>query len=65
MADCPNCGTDLAARDDLCPACGFDVHSGAAEEVRRLRLEGRIEPGRIGAQPRGEAPGAERVDAGL
>ena len=56
MADCPNCGADVAPRDQLCRACGFDIHSGAAEEVRRLRLEGRIKPGRIGAPPRGEAP---------
>jgi uncharacterized Zn finger protein (UPF0148 family) len=54
MADCPNCGQPYAETDLLCPNCGFDVRSQQADAVRRLREEGRIHPGRIGAQDRNE-----------
>ena len=47
--DCPNCGQTVDEKDALCPNCGFDLHSSAADEVRQLREEGRIHPGRLGA----------------
>jgi predicted amidophosphoribosyltransferase len=45
--DCANCGTQVDEGADLCPSCGFHVSSQAAGEVRRLREEGRIRPGRL------------------
>jgi hypothetical protein len=48
MIDCPNCGKPVEEDAPLCPHCGFDIHSRQADEVRRLREEGRIEPGRLG-----------------
>jgi hypothetical protein len=59
MADCPNCGEPYAENDLLCPDCGFDVRSQHADSVRRLREEGRIHPGRIGAKERGEVAGGD------
>jgi predicted nucleic acid-binding Zn-ribbon protein len=47
--DCPNCGHTVDEKDVLCPNCGFDLHSQVADEVRRLREEGRIHPGQLGA----------------
>jgi hypothetical protein len=52
--DCPNCGRQVDESEALCQNCGFDLHSQAADEVRRLREEGRIHPGRLGAKERGE-----------
>jgi hypothetical protein len=49
----------------ICPSCGFDTGESQAEDVRRLRAEGRIHPGRLG--PTGEQdyePATER-DEGL
>jgi hypothetical protein len=51
VTDCPNCGQQVSESDDLCPNCGFHVKSRQADEVRRLREEGRIHPGRLGAHP--------------
>jgi hypothetical protein len=47
--DCPNCGKQVDDDAPLCPNCGFDIHSRQAGEVRELREEGRIHPGRLGA----------------
>ena len=46
--DCPNCGADVEPGAALCGGCGFDVHSSAADEVRKLREDGRIEDDRSG-----------------
>ena len=54
MGDCPNCGKPVEEGAALCPHCGFDVNSQQADAVRRLREEGRIHPGRIGTQERGD-----------
>jgi hypothetical protein len=53
VSDCPNCGAQVDEGAALCPNCGYDVNSQQAGEVRRLREEGRIHPGRLGAQERG------------
>lgn len=49
MIDCPNCGKQVEEAAAVCPNCGFDIHSQQAGEVRRLREEGRIHPGRLGS----------------
>jgi hypothetical protein len=49
VTDCPNCGQQVDEKAPLCPNCGFDIHTQQAGEVRRLRDEGRIHPGRVGA----------------
>jgi hypothetical protein len=59
MGDCPNCGQPVGESDLLCPNCGFDVRSQHADAVRRLREEGRIHPGRLGAQERADFAGGE------
>ena len=53
MSDCPNCGQPVEEGAALCPHCGFDVNSQQADEVRRLREEGRIHPGRLSEEQRG------------
>ena len=55
VSDCPNCGTRAGDDADLCPECGFDLHTAAADEVRRLREEGRIRPGRLDPRERATA----------
>lgn len=45
MRDCPNCGKPVEDGVRLCPSCGFDTQEEQADEVRRLREEGQIEPG--------------------
>jgi hypothetical protein len=80
VSDCPNCGKQVDASAELCPHCGFHVKSRQAGEVRRLREEGLIHPGRLGAspgarterQPTTDLPaedtgrtGPEEIDAGL
>ena len=65
MTDCPNCGADVPEGTRLCPSCGFDTGESQADDVRSLREEGRIHPGRLG--PTGEQdyePATER-DEGL
>jgi hypothetical protein len=47
--ECPNCGKQVDESAPLCPNCGFDIHSRQADEVRELREEGQIHPGRLGA----------------
>ena len=59
MSDCPNCGKPVGPDDALCPHCGFDVRSQQADDVRRLREEGRIHPGRLGAKERGDFRGGD------
>ncbi len=60
MADCPNCGLDVPEGVRLCPNCGFDTGEAQAEQVRTLREEGRIHPGRLGAEdPEDFAGGAD------
>src|SRR5215208_6147058 len=54
VTDCPNCGEQVDESQALCSNCGFDLHTQAADEVRRLREEGRIHPGRLGPRERGE-----------
>ena len=81
MADCPNCGFDVPEGVRLCPNCGFDTGEAQAEQVRALREQGLIHPGRLGADdpeefaggpsdeedtPPGEGPVDPReTDAGL
>ena len=48
--DCPNCGQQVDDSAAVCSNCGFDIHSQQADEVRRLREEGKIHPGRLGAE---------------
>jgi zinc-ribbon domain len=60
VADCPNCGADVPEGERLCPNCGFDTGEAQAEDVRRLREEGRIHPGRLGASDPDEFSGPER-----
>ena len=62
MPDCPNCAAPYEDSAELCPSCGFDVHSQHADAVRRLREEGRIRPGRIGAKERGDLAGGDPSD---
>jgi RNA polymerase subunit RPABC4/transcription elongation factor Spt4 len=57
MSDCPNCGQAVDDDAALCPKCGFDLHSKAAEHVRELREEGKIHAGRIGATDPNEFEG--------
>jgi hypothetical protein len=59
VSDCPNCGKEVPPDAALCPNCGFDVHSGAADEVRRLREDGAIHPGRLGASDPADFAGGE------
>jgi hypothetical protein len=59
MIDCPNCGQQVEESAALCPNCGFDLHSQAAGDVRRLREEGRIHPGRLGASDPEEFSGGD------
>jgi hypothetical protein len=59
VSDCPNCGERVDASAELCPGCGFHVRSQHADAVRRLREEGRIRPGRLGAKQRGEFRGGD------
>ena len=62
MIECPNCGQQVDDDSALCPNCGYDVHSRQADEVRRLREEGRIHPGRIGAEDRNDFSGGDPAD---
>jgi hypothetical protein len=48
--ECPNCGQQVDDGAAVCSNCGFDIHSQQADEVRRLREEGKIHPGRLGAE---------------
>jgi hypothetical protein len=60
--DCPNCGQQVDDGAAVCSNCGFDIHSQQADEVRRLREEGRIHPGRLGAEDRNEFSGGDPGD---
>jgi hypothetical protein len=62
VTDCPNCGAEVPEGVRLCPNCGFDTGEGQAERVRELREEGRIHPGRLGADDPEEFSGADRAD---
>ena len=62
MVDCPNCGKEVSEADELCPHCGFHVKSRQADEVRRLREEGVIHPGLLGAQERSDFAGADPAE---
>jgi predicted amidophosphoribosyltransferase len=63
VADCPNCGADVPEGERLCPNCGFDTGESQAEDVRRLREEGRIHPGRLGPTDAEEyRPATERSE---
>jgi NMD protein affecting ribosome stability and mRNA decay len=59
VVDCPNCGQQVDESAALCPNCGFDIHSRLADEVRRLREQGKIHPGRIGVEDENEFTGPE------
>jgi zinc ribbon protein len=64
VTDCPNCGQPVEEGAPLCPHCGFDVQSQQAADVRRLREEGRIHPGRLGAGQRGAHGEADQQPSG-
>jgi uncharacterized Zn finger protein (UPF0148 family) len=64
VSDCPNCGKPVGEGDALCPNCGYDVRSQQADAVRRLREEGRIHPGRIGAVDRNDFAGRDPEERG-
>jgi hypothetical protein len=50
VIECPNCGQRVDENAPVCTNCGFDIHSQLSDEVKRLREEGRIHPGRLGAE---------------
>jgi len=54
VIDCPNCGQQVDAQAPVCTNCGYDIHSQQADSVRQLREEGRIHPGRLTPEQRGE-----------
>jgi hypothetical protein len=58
VSDCPNCSFAVAEGVRICPNCGFDTGESQAEDVRALREEGRIHPGRLGAADRNDFAGA-------
>jgi DNA-directed RNA polymerase subunit RPC12/RpoP len=60
--ECPNCGQQVDDRAAVCTNCGFDIHSQQADEVRRLREEGRIHPGRLGAADPNDFSGGDPGD---
>jgi hypothetical protein len=65
VTDCPNCGFEVPDGERLCPNCGFDTGEAQAGDVRRLREEGRIHPGRLGAEDPNEFSGPEEPEKGL
>jgi zinc ribbon protein len=60
--ECPNCGQQVDDAAPVCTNCGFDIHSQQAEEVRQLRAEGRIHPGRLGASDPDDFSGGDPGD---
>jgi hypothetical protein len=62
VIECPNCGEQNEESAPVCTNCGFDIHSGQADEVRRLREEGRIHPGRLGADEKASFSGRDPRD---
>jgi hypothetical protein len=60
VSDCPNCGAAVPEGERICPNCGFDTGEAQADDVRRLREEGRIHPGRLGAEDTDEFSGPDR-----
>jgi zinc ribbon protein len=60
VTDCPNCGAEVPDGVRLCPSCGFDTGESQADDVRELREEGRIHPGRVGAEDPEDFAGGER-----
>jgi hypothetical protein len=63
VSDCPNCGAQVEPDAALCGSCGFDLHTSVAGEVRRLRQDGRIKPGRLNPRERSVAPTDARAGA--
>lgn len=59
--ECPNCGHDAGSGTPLCAGCGFDLHTSVGGEVRRLREEGRIAPGRLHPHETSVAPADARA----
>ena len=55
MIECPNCGRQVDESEPLCTNCGYDIHSGQADEVRELREEGEIHPGRLSEAQRDDS----------
>jgi hypothetical protein len=62
VTECPNCGAEVPDGERICPKCGFDTGEAQADRVRELRDEGRIHPGRLGADDPEEFSGADRPD---
>ena len=62
MTECPNCSFQVPDGERLCPNCGFDTGEAQADDVRKLREEGRIHPGRLGAEDPEEFSGAAAGD---
>jgi hypothetical protein len=46
----------------ICPNCGFDTEESQAGRVRELRDEGRIHPGRLGADDPDDFAGGPREE---
>jgi predicted RNA-binding Zn-ribbon protein involved in translation (DUF1610 family) len=65
VIDCPNCGEQVERDALVCPNCGFDIHSSQADDVRRLREDGRIHPGRLGEEERANFSGRDPHDPDL
>ena len=64
MADCPNCGKDVAADVRARLHRGFDTGEAQAGRVRELRQEGTIHPGRLGAEDPNDFSGGDAGHGG-
>jgi hypothetical protein len=62
MIECPNCGQENEDSAPVCSNCGFDIHSQLAGDVKRLREQGRIHPGRLGAEDPDDFSGGDPGD---
>jgi hypothetical protein len=65
VIDCPNCGQQVDRSAPVCTNCGFDIHSQLSDDVRRLRDEGKIQPGRLGASERENFSGGDPAEPDL
>lgn len=62
VIECPNCGRENDESAPVCTNCGFDIHSQQSDDVRQLREEGRIHPGRLAANENASFSGGDQRD---